>query len=82
MASGEQLGGAASGAGWGRGSREEAAERGRAESALAFQWRPRRAELGELDARSPLEPAGELAVLDTLALERPWSGGRRGEAAQ
>lgn len=82
MASGEQCGGVASGAGWGRGPWEEAAVRGRAESALLFLWRPRRAEPGELAARSLLVPAGQQDLLDTLALELRWSGDRRGEATQ
>lgn len=56
VASGEQCVGVASGAGWGRGPWEEAAKRGRAESALLFLWRPRRAEPGELAAGSALDP--------------------------
>lgn len=59
VASGERCGGVASGAGWGRGPWEEAAERGREESTLLFLWRPRRAEPGELAAASLLEPAGQ-----------------------
>lgn len=69
--------GVASGAGWGRGPWEEAAKRGRAESALLFLGRPRRAEPGELAAGSALEPAaGAQGFLDTRALELRWSGDR------
>lgn len=63
-----------------RGPWEEAAERGRAESALLFLRRPRRAEPGELAARSLLVTAGQQDLLDTPALELRWSGDRRGEA--
>lgn len=61
---------------------EEASERGRAESALLFLWRPRRAEPGELAARTLLEPAGEQDLLDTQALELRKCGDRRGKVTQ